>query len=105
MTRGDWTGLELLVEVVAGLEASIRQRIRALMETLTLHRLELGRSFKTTNCIENLNALIERRTDKVDCWRNANQKHYWLATALLDTKPRLRKVCGYRALARMRAAL
>ena len=34
-------------------------------ETLTLHRLgllkELGRSFKTTNCIENLNSLIGNR--------------------------------------------
>jgi len=51
---------------------------------------ELGRSFKTTNCIENLNALIGQRTDKVDCWRNADQKHRWLATSLLDIEPRLR---------------
>jgi putative transposase len=78
-------------------------------ETLTLHRLglfkELGRSFKTTNCIENLNALIGQRTDKVDCWRNADQKQRWLATTLLDIEPRLRKVCGYRTLPRLRAAL
>jgi transposase-like protein len=78
-------------------------------ETLTLHRLgvfpELGRSFKTTNCLENLNALVGRRTDKVDCWRNAEQKHRWLATTLLDLEPRLRKVCGHRQLLRLRAAL
>ena len=78
-------------------------------ETLTLHRLglfeELGASFKTTNCIENLNALIARRTDKIDCWRNSEQKHRWLATAALEIEPRLRKVRGHRHLPRLRAAL
>ena len=78
-------------------------------ETLTLHRLglfaELGTSFKTTNCIENLNALIGHRTDKIDCWRNSEQKHRWLATAVLDIEPRLRKVRGHRHLPRLRAAL
>jgi putative transposase len=78
-------------------------------ETLTLHRLglfqELGRSFKTTNGLENLNALVGRRTDKVDCWRNAEQKHRWPATTLLDVEPRLRKVWGCRQLPRLRAAL
>lgn len=78
-------------------------------ETLTLHRLgvfkELSRSFKTTNCIENLNALVGRRTDKVDCWKNAEQKHRWLATTLLDLEPNLRKVCGHRQLLRLRAAM
>lgn len=95
-----------LAEVNASAVASLDE---GLEETLTLHRLglfkELGRSFKTTNCIENLNALIGQRTDKVDCWRNADQKHRWLATTLLDIEPRLRKVSGYRALPRLRAAL
>ena len=78
-------------------------------ETLTLHRLglfeELGRSFKTTNCIENLNSLVAQRTDKVDYWKNADQKHRWLATALLDIEPRLHKVCGHKHLVRLRTAL
>jgi len=78
-------------------------------ETLTVHRLglfqELGRSFKTTNCLENLNSLVAQRTDKVDCWKNADQKHRWLATVLLDLEPRLHKVCGHRHLARLRTAL
>ncbi|MCH9034012.1 MAG: transposase [Planctomycetes bacterium] len=78
-------------------------------ETLTLHRLgvfqELGRSFKTTNCIENLNSLIGNRTGKVDFWRNSEQKQRWLATAILDIEPRLRTVVGYRHLPRLRAAL
>jgi transposase-like protein len=78
-------------------------------ETLTLHRLgvfeELGPSFKTTNCIENLNSLVGQRTNKIDCWRNSEQKHRWLATALLEIEPRLRKVRGHRHLPRLRAAL
>ncbi len=78
-------------------------------ETLTLHRLglfqELGRSFKTTNGIENINSLIGNRTGKVDRWRNSEQKHRWLATAILDIEPRLRTVVGYRQLPRLRAAL
>lgn len=78
-------------------------------ETLTLHRLglfaQLGRSFKTTNCLENLNALLGQRTDKVDRWKNADQKHRWLAAALVDLEPRLRKVAGHAHLPRLRDAL
>jgi hypothetical protein len=69
-------------------------------ETLTLHRLglfrELGISFKTTNCIESVVALVGQKTGKVDPWKNSDQKHRWLATALLDIDPRVRKVEGYR---------
>ena len=78
-------------------------------ETLTLHRLglfeELGPSFKTTNCIENLNSLVGQRTDKIDYWRNSEQKHRWLATTVLEIEPRLRKVRGHRHLPRLRMAL
>ena len=57
-------------------------------ETLTLHRLGLygvlGRSLKTTNCLESINALVEERCAKVDHWQNSSQRHRWLATALAD---------------------
>jgi transposase-like protein len=78
-------------------------------ETLTLHRLglfqELGKSFKTTNCIESLMALIAQKTDKVDYWRNSDQKHRWLAAALLDLEPRLRRVKRYKHLPKLRIAI
>jgi len=78
-------------------------------ETLTLHRLglfqELGISFKTTNCMESLMALIGQKTDKVDYWRNSDQKHRWLAAALLDVEPRLRRVKRYRSLPQLRVAI
>ena len=75
-------------------------------ETLTLHRLGLygvlGRSLKTTNCLESVNALVEERCAKVDHWQNSSQRHRWLATALLDIEPRLRKLMGYRHLPKLR---
>jgi putative transposase len=78
-------------------------------ETLTLHRLglfqELGKSFKTTNCIESLMALIAQKTDKVDYWRNSDQKHRWLAAALIDLEPRLRRVKRYKHLPKLRIAI
>ncbi len=80
-----------------------------LEETLTLHRLglfaELGISFKTTNCLESINAAIEQRVAKVDYWKNSDQKRRWLATALLDIEPRVRRVKGYRHLPALQRAL
>ena len=80
-----------------------------LEETLTLHTLGLygvlGRSLKTTNCIEAVNALIEERCAKVACWKNSGQRHRWLATALLDIEPRLRRVTGHPHLPKLREAL
>lgn len=80
-----------------------------LEETLTLHDLGvyplLGASFKTTNCLESLNALIEERCGKVDHWKNSNQKHRWLAASLMDIEPRLYRVQGSQHLPKLRQAL
>jgi putative transposase len=90
-------------------QSAVRSLDEGFEETLTLHRLglfaELGESFKTTNCIENLNSLVAGRTGKVDYWKNSEQKERWLATALLDIEPRLRRVRGYRHLRQLRQAL
>lgn len=78
-------------------------------ETLTLHRLGvaalLGRSLRTTNCLESVNAQIEERCAKVDAWKSSNQRHRWLAAALLDIEPRLRKILGYRHLPKLQEAI
>lgn len=78
-------------------------------ETLTLHRLgvfaELGTSLKTTNALESIHARVESRTAKVDHWKNSDQKQRWLATALLDLEPRLRRIRNYRALPLLREAI
>ncbi|MEX1094067.1 MAG: IS256 family transposase [Acidimicrobiia bacterium] len=78
-------------------------------ETLTLHRLGVfplvGRSLKTTNALESVNALAEQRCGRVDHWKNSGHKHRWLATALLEIEPRLRRLLGYRHLPLLRTAI
>lgn len=80
-----------------------------LEETLTLHRLglfnDLGKSFKTTNCIESIMSLVGQRTDKVDYWKNSSQKQRWVASALLMIEPSLRRVQGFKYLYRLREVL
>ncbi len=99
----------LQTELEARNQSAARSLAEGLEETLTLHRLGmfalLGLSFKTTNCLESINALVEERCGKVDRWTNSNQRQRWLATALLDIEPRLRKVKGYRHLPGLREAL
>ena len=96
-------------ELTARNQSAAASLAEGLDETLTLHRLGLygvlGRSLKTTNCLESVNALVEERCAKVDHWQNSSQRHRWLATALLDIEPRLRKLMGYRHLPTLRTAL
>ena len=90
-------------------ESAARSLEEGLEKTLTLHRLGLfplvGRSLKTTNCLESIHALAEERCGKVDCWKNSRQKHRWLSAALLDIEPRLRRLLGYKHLPKPRQAL
>ena len=90
-------------------EAALQSLDEGLEETLTIHRLgvnpTLRQTLATTNMLESVFSLVEVRTGKVDRWRNSNQKHRWLAAALLDIEPRLRRVRGYRALPQLREAL
>lgn len=83
--------------------------VKSLEETLTLHRLGvvevLGISLKTTTCLESLTALLEQRTDKVDRWRTSDQTQRWLAAALLEIEPRLRRITRFLALPMLRQAL
>ena len=78
-------------------------------ETLTLHRLGVfplvGRSLKTTNVLESVNAMAEQRCGRVDHWKTSSQKHRWFATVLLEIEPRLRRLLGYRHLPLLRAAI
>jgi transposase-like protein len=78
-------------------------------ETLTLHRLgvfrELGISLKTTNLLESIHAKVEARVQRVDHWRNSDQKQRWLATVLLDLEPQLRRIKHYEALPLLQQAL
>ena len=90
-------------------ESAVRSLDEGLEETLTLHRLGAGlalrRNLATTNGLESIFALVEQRTGKVDRWQNSNQKQRWLAAALLDIEPRLRRLRGYRGLPQLQEAL
>lgn len=78
-------------------------------ETLTLHRVGvfplLGRSLKTTNCIESTHSQVDARCSKVSRWRHSSQKQRWLAASLLDIEPRLRRIMGYKHLPLLREAI
>ena len=80
-----------------------------LEETLMLQRLgmfeKIGKSFKTTNCIENVNKSLGVYTDRVDRWQNSDQRQRWVATALLEIEPRLNCVTGHEHLKELREAM
>ncbi len=90
-------------------EDAARSLAEGLDETLTLHRLglvdRLGPSLVTTNSLESILALVEQRVGRVDRWTTSDQKQRWLATALLELEPRLRRLRGYRALPQLRLVL
>jgi len=83
-------------------ESAVVSLDEGLEDTLTLHRLglfeQLGLSLKTTNCIESLNSQLEQYTRRVSYWKNSNQRQRWVATALLEIEPSLRKVKGFKFL-------
>lgn len=105
--KGELT--KLLRELEQRNQSAAGSLAEGLEETLTLHRLGiyplLGMSFKTTNCLESANALIEDRCAKVDAWKNSSQRHRWMAAALLDIEPRWRRVRGYKHLSKLEAAI
>lgn len=77
-----------------------------LEQTLTLQRLGLfhkvGKSFKTTNCIENLNRQLQRYIGRVSKWKNSDQRQRWVASALLEIQPRFKTVEGHKQLPLLR---
>jgi putative transposase len=90
-------------------ESAVASLEEGFEETLTLHRLglftKLGEIFKTTNCIEDVNKLLATKTDRVDRWHPSNQRQRWVATAMLEIEPRLRKVHGHKFLKDLRSAM
>jgi len=73
-----------------------------LEETLTLHKLGLVRlyrqSLSTTNCIENVNRLVQQKTGKIKNWVNGKQIERWMILSLLDIEERLNKIHNYKRL-------
>lgn len=90
-------------------ESAVASLDEGFEETLTLHRLKMfekiGESFKTTNCIENVNKQLATHTDRVDRWQNSNQRQRWVSTVLLTIEPRLRSVKGFKHLQELREVM
>jgi transposase-like protein len=90
-------------------ESAVASLDEGLEETLTLHKLgmfaKLGRSFKTTNCLENVNSQLEMYTGRVCRWQNSNMRQRWVAASLLEIEPNLRKVNGHQHLKELREVM
>jgi putative transposase len=111
------TSYDLAIKALGALRQELRQiNVSAagsldegMEETLTLQRLgmfeKLGKSFKTTNCIENVNKSLEIYTGRVTRWQNSDQRQRWVATALLEIEPRLNCVMGHEHLKDLREAM
>ncbi len=101
--------LRLVPELAKLNESAARSLEEGLDETLTLHRLgvpeDLRRSLNTTNLIESVMAQIERKTQRVDHWRNSNQKQRWVAATLLQVEHNFRRVRGVKHMALLQTAL
>jgi len=102
-----------LMEIHQDLQGLNRSAANSLMEgleeTLTLHRLgvfvELGKSLKTTNAIENLKSRLGKYLSRVKYWQTSDQRHRWVALALMEVEQRMRRISGYKALPKLRKAL
>lgn len=111
------TSYELAKKALNGLKSELKainlsaagSLDEGLEETLMLQRLglfeKLGKSFKTTNCIENVNKSLELYTGRVSRWQNSDQRQRWVATALLEIEPRLNCVMGHEHLKELREAM
>jgi transposase-like protein len=90
-------------------ESAFNSLQEGLDEIMTVHSLglpkELRIGLRTTNPIENVNSLLGQYTDRVDHWKTSNQRQRWVATALLEVEPRLRRIRGFQALGKLREAM
>lgn len=100
---------EIIIELMKINRSAARSLEEGLEETLTMHRLglveQLGRSFTTTNLIENLNSQLKKYVGRVKNWMNSDMRSRWMATALLQIERRMRKVNNYKKLHLLRTAI
>jgi putative transposase len=81
----------------------------SLEETLTVHRLGLvetfGKTFSTTNLIENVNSQLAKYLRKIKYWMNADMKARWIAVALLECERKMRRIDSCKKLNVLKAAI
>lgn len=100
---------EIMIELTKINRSAAKSLEEGLEETLTIHRLglveQLGKSFTTTNLIENLNSQLKKYVGRVKRWMNSDMRSRWMAVALLQIERRMKKVNNYQKLHLLRTAL
>lgn len=107
--------MEIHTELHTLNRSAARSLLEGLEETLTLHSLglfpELGRSLKTTNCIESLNSRLSKYIGRVKRWMHTDQRQRWVAEGLMAIERKetdlkdLRRINNYRSLPLLRKAM
>jgi putative transposase len=82
--------------------SAARSLEEGLEETLTVHRLGVGKLLRqtlaSTNPIESCFSIVEKVARNVKRWRAGDHALRWTATGLLEAEKKFRKVKGYREL-------
>ncbi len=110
------TSLQILVKNLKVKNiAAANSLTEGMEELLTLHKLtliakdesilKLSRSLSTTNCIENVNSAIRRKCGRITRWVNSDQRHRWLAGALLEIESGLNKIQHWKKLTVLKKAI
>jgi len=90
-------------------ESAARSLREGMTEMFTLQRLQIPASLHkclaTTNIIESPQGGVQRRTDNVTRWRDADMIERWVASAWLLTEKHFRKILGYHDLWALAAIL
>ena len=102
--------LEQLAHFLEGSYESAAGSLReGMAEMFTLQRLQipesLHRCLATTNIIESPQGGVQRRTDNVTRWRDAEMVQRWVASAWLLTERHFRRIIGYQDLWALAAIL
>ena len=68
-------------------------------------KADFGKSFSTTNIIENLNSQLVKYIGRVKYWKTSDQRQRWVASALLEIEHKMRRVDNYIMLHEMHDAI
>jgi len=90
-------------------DSAARSLREGMTEMFTLQRLQISASLHkclaTTNIIESPQGGVQRRTDNVTRWRDADMVERWVASAWLLTEQHFRKILGHQDLWALAAVL
>ncbi len=98
--------VRLLDRINSSAASSLRE---GLEETLTLHRLGLPETLRTslqsTNLIESALSVAADFTRRVKRWRSGDMRLRWSAAGLLQAENDFRRIRGYQAMPQLRSPL